>query len=124
MAQHSVDYNNQSSYTLKDFKDNKDQIKKLAEMLPIVYSTHVTRYAIPGFRMINEGITHYKGEPVDPCKDYFLNHTDFTPIDLMEVLKNDFMDRGMPGLQARVKHIQVMHQLQKTKFPHLFVNQN
>lgn len=110
-----------AKYTVKEFRENKDQIVKLANMLPPVFTVIVTKYAIPGFRLINEGMKYFKNEEVDPCRDYFLTHSDFEPLDLVEVLKNDFMDRGLEGLKQRVDHIRVMHNFQKMKYPHLFI---
>lgn len=107
-------------FTLKDYKDNKSQIIDLVNLMPPVFKTIATKYALPGFRLINEGLTHYKNEPVDPCRDYYLTHLDFEKLDLLEVFKKDFMDRGMQGLKERVDHIRVMHTMQKSKYPHLF----
>ena len=111
-----------NKYTLKEYKQNKDQLFKLAEMLPNpVYTT--TRIKVPGFELLSMGIEYWKNEKVIPWYEYpIFQHEQ---VDHDEMLKNIFMDKGMPGIQAYVQlDVPIYLHNHSRQFPDLYRKPN
>lgn len=110
-------------YTTKEAKAHKSELMELASVLPRVFKRTTTRYNIPGFALINAGITYLKNEPIEPCKSYYVNKSEYDEYkteELGNILKKDFMDRGKDGLMDRINEVHAVHQAQKHLFPYLF----
>jgi hypothetical protein len=105
----------------KAFKEHKPFIKKyIADELPKVFRiTHYTS-VVPGYLYLNNGITHLRDEPIDPCTDYYIPVTEFEPEDVERILKQDFKRRGEEGLKMRIVQVKQIHEMQKEKYPMLF----
>lgn len=114
-------------FTVKDLKHktNSEGLKELVDKLPKVYKTVRTAYAIPGYLYLNHGIEYFRGEKIDPCKDYMIEQLEFQLIDkkeILTILKREVQDRGESGLKFKIQTIQGMHQVQKMNYPKLFEN--
>ena len=109
-------------YTLKEYKQNKDQLLKLAEMLPSpIYLTKLKK--VPGFELLSLGIEYYKNEKVIPWYEYTFTEHELVNHD--EMLKNIFMDKGMPGIQAYVQlDVPIYVHNHSRQFPDLYRKPN
>lgn len=108
------------SYTLKEYKENKHQLKKLAKMLPKVFEQKLKVETVPGFVLINEGITHKDNEPINPCQDYIYKVIWHKILNHERKLRSVFMDKGMPGVEKYVEGIQWYSQVQAKQYPDLY----
>lgn len=108
------------SYTLKEYKENKHKIKKLAKMLPKVFEQRLKVETVPGFVLINEGIQYFNNEPVNPCEDYAYKIVKHQILNHERKLRSVFMDKGMHGIQNYIEGIHYYSQLQAKQYPHLY----
>lgn len=107
-------------YSLKEYKQNKDQLNKLAGMLPSpLFRTKV--FKVPGFELLTLGFEYWKNEKVIPWYEYpFTTHE---LIDHKKMLKHIFMDRGMPGVEHYVSiDTPIYANWHKQQFPSLYRN--
>ena len=109
------------SYTLKEFKQNKDSIMKLSLMMPKVFEQTTHTETIPGWELINMGIEYMGNEKVNPCKDYFQQYIKHTYVNHFNKLKRVFMDSGMPGVQQYIAKAQIYLENQLKKYPEMYV---
>lgn len=109
-------------YTLKEYKKNKAILSELAKVLPKpIYKTKI--YKVPGFELLSIGVNFWKNDPVIPWYEYPIK--EHTEVDHQEMIKNIFMDKGMPGIQNYVeKDIPIYLSVHKKSFPNLYTTKN
>jgi hypothetical protein len=108
------------SYTLKEWKQNKEALLKLALMMPKVFEQSIRIDHIPGFQLINSGIEYIGNEKVDPCKDYPQKHTKHSYINHETRIKKIFMDKGMPGIENYILEMQAYLEYQLKTYPEMY----
>ncbi|MBK9223395.1 MAG: hypothetical protein IPO16_14930 [Saprospiraceae bacterium] len=108
------------SYSMKEYRANRDKLKKLALMLPKVFEQKIRVDKIPGFYLINEGIVYKDNEPVNPCEDYLFKIVKHDLIDHSKKLRSEFMDRGMNGVMKYIEYIHSYSQVQARQYPYLY----
>lgn len=108
------------SYSLKEWKANKGKLTKLAEMLPKVFEQKLRVETVPGFVLINEGITYKDNEPIEPCQDYVYKIVWHKILNHEKKLRSVFMDNGMPGIEKYIEYVNYYSQVQAQQYPHLY----
>lgn len=89
---------------------------------------HITIYLtklkkVPGFELLSLGIEYYKNEKVIPWYEYTFTEHELVNHD--EMLKNIFMDKGMPGIQAYVQlDVPIYLHNHSRQFPDLYRKPN
>lgn len=108
------------SYSLKEWKANKDKLKKLADMLPKVFEQKLRVETVPGFILLNEGITYKDNEPIEPCQDYVYKIVWHKLVNHEKKLRSVFMDTGMFGIEKYIEGVQFYSRVQAEQYPHLY----
>lgn len=89
-------------------------------MLPKVFEQKLRVETVPGFILLNEGITYKDNEPIEPCQDYVYKIVWHKLVNHEKKLRSVFMDTGMFGIEKYIEGVQFYSRVQAEQYPHLY----
>lgn len=114
-------YTERTSFTFKEYKENKKQLDDYAKRLPPVFDTtiKVTRKIVTGFSYINRGIEYIDGKKVIPTQNY--EEVTQQPLHVLRnhsnSIKRAFMNGGVRGVNDYILGLSAYIAIEKAKYP-------